>query len=113
MEQAAMTDLHAAIGSDMLEAPAAKRHGVEVGGAWACTARLTRGDSDGAVLARDDAASGERDPEDRGGEGCAGGVAVVLGVTVDVPGDVPDLWVDGLQPSGCAHRLVPHGAGDG
>ena len=33
MEQAAMTDVHEAIGQDVLEEPAEKLHGVEVGGA--------------------------------------------------------------------------------
>jgi hypothetical protein len=32
---------------------------------------------------------------------------------VDVPGDVPDLGGDGLQQSGCAPLLFPHGPGDG
>jgi hypothetical protein len=35
MEKAAMTDFHDAIGEDMLEEPAEKLHGVEVGGSWA------------------------------------------------------------------------------
>ncbi len=35
------------------------------------------------------------------------------GLAVDVPGDRPARWVDGLQQSGCGHRLCPHGAGDG
>ena len=35
MEQAAMTDLHAAIGHDVLEAPAEQCQDVEGGGAWA------------------------------------------------------------------------------
>src|SRR5881409_1708882 len=97
----------------MLEEPAEKLHGVEVGGAWACPSGLTIGESDGAVLERDDAAIGDSDPEDRGGEVCEGGVSVVLGLTVDVPGDGPDLGVDVLQQSGCAPLLLPHGAVDG
>jgi hypothetical protein len=113
MEQAAMTDLHAAIGHDVLEAPAEQCQDVEGGGAWACTARLTGGEGDGAVCAAHETSGDASDPEARGGEGCAGGVSVVLGLTVDVPGDVPARWVDVLQPSGCAHRLLPHGAGDG
>ena len=97
----------------MLEEPAEKLHGIEVGGSWACTARLTIGESDGAVRERDDAVIGDSDPEDIGGEVFAGGVSVVIGLTVDVPGDVPDLWVDVLQQSGCAYLLFPHGAVDG
>jgi hypothetical protein len=30
-----------------------------------------------------------------------------------MPGDRPDLWVDGLQQSGFGHLLFPHGAVDG
>jgi len=56
---------------------------------------------------------GESAPEDRGGEVFEGGVSVVLGLPVDVPGEVPDLWGDVLQQAGWAHLLLPHGAGDG
>jgi hypothetical protein len=94
MQKAEVTDLHEAVREDMLEEPADKLHGVEVGGSGACTARFTVGESDGAVLKRDDAAIGDSNPEDIGGEVVDGGVSVVIGLTVDVPGDVPDLWSD-------------------
>src|SRR5262245_40252550 len=94
MQKAEVTDFHEAIREDMLEEPTDKLHGVEVDGSWACTARFTIGESDGAVLERDDAAIGDRDPEDIGGEVFEGGVSIVMGLTVDVPGDVPDLWGD-------------------
>ena len=113
MQKAEVADLHKAIGQDMLEEPAEKLHGVAVGGSGACTARLTIGEGDGTVLERDDAAVGDGDPEDIGGEIREGGVSVWIGLTVDVPGDVPDLWVDALQQSGFGHLLFPHGAVDG
>jgi hypothetical protein len=113
MEKAEVSDFHDAVGQDMLEEPAEKLHDVKVSGAWAGTANFTVGEGDRAVLEADDALVGDGDPEDRGGEGGEGGVAVVIGLTVDVPGDVPDLWVEVFQPSGCAHLLFPHGAGDG
>ena len=113
MQQAEVTDFHEAVREDMVQEPADTRHGVEVGGSWACTARCTIGESDGAVLERDEAAIGDSDPEDRGGEVLKGGVAVVLGLTMDVPGAVPDLWIDVPQQPGCAHCLFPHGAVDG
>ena len=94
MEQAKMTDFHEAIGQDVLEEPAEKLHDVEMGGAWACTPRFTVGEGDRAVLERDDAAGGDGDPEDIRSEVGEGRVSVVIGLTVDVPGDVPDLWVD-------------------
>jgi hypothetical protein len=96
MQKAEVTDFHEAVREDMVQVSADKRHGIEVGGSWACIARFTRGESDDAVLERDDAAIGESDPEAIGGEVCEGGVSVVLGLTVDVPGDVPDLWIDVL-----------------
>jgi len=96
MQTADVTDFQEAIREDMWEEPPEKLQGVEVAGSWACTARLTIGASDGAVLERDDAAMGERDPEDRGGEVCEGGVSIVRGLPVDVPGDGPDLWGDVL-----------------
>src|SRR5439155_12155914 len=58
-------------------------------------------------------AVGESNPEDRGGEGGEGGVAVALRLTVDVPGDGPDLGVEMLQQSGLAHVGLAERAGDG
>jgi len=99
-EQADMPDFHKAIGQDMLQEPAEKLHDVEVGGAWAGTAHFPGGEGDRAVLERDKAALGDGDPEDLRGEGGEGGVAVVMGLTVDVPRDGPDLGVDVLQQLG-------------
>ena len=89
-----------------------KLHGVERGGSWASTSRLAVGESDGAVFERDDAAVGDGDPEDIGGEVGEGRVAVVIGLTMDVPGDGPDLGVDVLQQSGLAHLLFVNGTVD-
>jgi hypothetical protein len=108
-----MPDFPNAIGQDMLQEPAEKLHAVEVGGAWAGAAHLTGGEGDRAVRERDHAAIGDGDPEDRGGEGGAGGVAVVMGRTVDVPRDGPDLGGDVLQQSGLAHVCFAQSAGDG
>jgi hypothetical protein len=82
-------------------------------GAWACPARWTGGDGDGAVCEAHETSGGARDPADRGGEGGAGGVAVGMGLTGDVPGDVSDRWGEGLQQSGGAPLLLPQGAVDG
>ena len=98
-----MTDLHAAIGQDVLEEPADTLHDVEVGGSWACPAHLTGGERDRAVLEADEALVGDGDPEDRGGKGGEGGVSVGLRLTLDVPGDGPALGVDVLQQAGVAH----------
>ena len=107
-----MPDFHKAIGPDMLKEPAEKRHDVEVGGAWAGTPHFTVGEGDRAVRERDNAAIGDGDPEDIRGEGGEGGVAVVIGLTVDVPRDGPDLGIDVLQQATVAHLFFEEGAVD-
>ena len=90
----------------MLEEPADKLHGVEVGGAGAGAAGLTIRKGHGTVLEAYDAAVGDGDLKDIRGEGGEGGVAVVIRLTVDVPGDGPDLWGDVLQQTGLAHIFL-------
>jgi hypothetical protein len=53
---------------------------------------------------------GDRHVEDIRGEVFQGGVGLGRGVAVDVPGDRPDLWGDGLQQSDFGPRLSPQGA---
>jgi len=108
-----MPDFHKAIGQDMRKEPAEKLHDVEVGSAEACTTHLTGGEGDRAVRERDNAAVGDGDLEDRRSEGGEGGVSVVMGLTVDVPGDGPDLGGDVLQQSGLMHVFFEEGAVDG
>jgi hypothetical protein len=36
-----------------------------------------------------------------------------IGLTVDIPGDTPNLWVDVLQQSGVAHSVFEDGSVDG
>ena len=62
----------------MLEEPAEKLDGVEVGGAGARPAHFPVGEGDRTVREADDALVGEGDPENRGGKGGEGGVAVVI-----------------------------------
>src|SRR5437660_11990424 len=97
----------------MLEEPAEKLDGVEVGGAGARPAHFPVGESDRTVREADDALVGEGDPENRGGKGGEGGVAVVMGPTMDIPGHSPDLWVDVLQQASVAHGFFEERAGDG
>jgi len=96
VQKAAVADLHAALGADMLEESAEKFHGVEGGGAGARTAHFPGGEGDRTVLEADDTLGGDGAPEDRGGEGGEGGMSVVMGLTMDIPGDGPALWVDVL-----------------
>ena len=108
-----MPDFHEASGEDVLEEPADTFEDIEAGGARAGTARFAVGEGHGAVRERDDTAIGDRYFEDIRGEVCQGGAGMWSGLAVDVPGDRPDLWVDGLQPSGFGHLLFPHGSVDG
>jgi hypothetical protein len=96
MKKTAMTDFHKAIGQDVLEKPAEKLHAVKVHGAWACTANFTVGKRDRAVLEADETLVRDGDSEDIGGEVGESGVAVGLRLTVDVPGESPDLGGDVL-----------------
>src|SRR5262249_11835249 len=96
MKKTAMPDFHATIGQDVLEEPAEKLHDVKVHGAETCTAHFPVGERNRAVRQRDDAAGGEGDVEDIRSKGGEGGVTVGLRLTVDVPGDGPDLGGDVL-----------------
>ncbi len=113
MEKAEVADFHEAIGQDVLEEPAEKLHDVELGGTWAGTAYVPVGEGDRAVCERDDAVVGDGDLEDIRGEIGEGGVAVVIGLTVDVPGKSPGLRIDLLQQTGVAHLFFEDGAVDG
>jgi hypothetical protein len=113
MEKAEVADFLQAIRQDMLKKPAEKRHAVEVGSAEAGTTDFPVGEGDRAVREADETVVGDGDFEDRGGKGGDGGVAVVSGLTMDIPGDGPDLRVDLLQQASVAHVVFEEGTGDG
>jgi hypothetical protein len=96
----------------MREASAHTLEGVERRRTEAGTAHVTGGERNRAVLEAYEAAIGEGDPEDRRGKGGAGGVSVRIGLTVDVPGDGPALWVAMLQEAGVGHVFFEDGAGE-
>lgn len=56
---------------------------------------------------------GDGDLADIGGKVCAGRVAICIGLTMDIPRDVPSLWVDVLQQPGSAHVFFEDGSIDG
>jgi hypothetical protein len=112
-EKTAVADFHDAVRQDVLKEPAETRHDVKVGGAWACAAHFPGGEGDGTVLEAHDAPVGESDLEDRGGEGGEGGVAVMMGLTMHVPGDGPDLGVALLQQTSVAHLVFEECPVDG
>src|SRR5262249_17246704 len=76
------------------------------------TARVTIGEGDRTVLECNDAAVGDGDFADRGGEGGGGRVAMVMGLTVDVPGGGPHLWGHVLQQANLAPCFFAYRAGE-
>ena len=74
---------------------------------------MTGGEGDSAVFEAHETSIGDGDPEDIRGEVLEGRVAIVACLRVNVPGDVPDLWVDVLEPSGLAHIFFEEGSVDG
>jgi hypothetical protein len=113
MQTAEVADLHATVREHMLEEPAETLHGVEGGGSSACTAGFTIGDGDATLLERDEAAMGDDDPEDSGGEVWERCGPIWIGLAVDVPRDSPGLWGDVLPPSGVAQVCFAESTGDG
>jgi hypothetical protein len=103
MEQAEVADFYKALGQDMLQEPAEKLHDSKVGGAEACAAHFPVGERDRTVREANETVVGDGDLEDVGGEVGKGGVAVGLRLTVDIPGDGPDLGGDALQEPGLMH----------
>src|SRR5262249_59571970 len=79
----------------------------------ACRAGLPVREGHGPIREAHDAAVGDGDLEDIRGEVGEGGVAMVIGLTVDVPGDGPDLGVDVLQQASLAHVVFEERAVDG
>ena len=108
-----MPDFLKALGQDMLKEPPEKRYAVELSGAEAGTADFPVGEGDRAVLQVDETVVGDGHLEDIRGEVRQGGVAVVVGLTVDIPGDAPDLGGDVLQHASVAHLCFEEGAVDG
>jgi hypothetical protein len=113
MEKAEVADFLKARGQDVLEEPAEKLYDVEVGGAKASTAHFAVGEGDRAVLQADETVIGDGDLKNIRGEGGDGGVAVVVRLTVDIPGDAPDLGVDVLKQASLAHLFLEEDAVDG
>jgi hypothetical protein len=108
-----MPDFHKAIGQDLLEEPAEKLHAVELGVAEAGTAHFPGGERHRAVLQAHETVVGDGNLEDRGGEGGASRVAVVMGLRVDVPGEGPDLGGEVLQQARLSHLFFEERPGDG
>lgn len=113
VHKAEVTDLHEALGQDMLEESADKVDGIELGGTLPCTSGFTICESDGAVLEGDDTTIGDGDFEDIGGEVFERYGPIWIGLAVDIPGDFPALWVDVVEESSALHLLFEDGLVDG
>jgi hypothetical protein len=113
MEHAAVADFHQAFGPDVREEAAEQLHDVELGSAEAGPAHVPGGAGDGTVQEAHEAAVGEGHLADGGSAGGAGGVAVVLCLTVAMPGDRPPLGSAVLQQSGVRHGFCAERTGDG
>lgn len=113
MQKAEVADFHEAVRQDMLEEAAEKLHDVELCRPWAGTAHFAVGAGDRAVREADETVGGDGHREDIGSEVRQGGVAVVMGLTVDIPGDGPDLGGDVLQEASLAHLFLEKRTGNG
>ena len=80
---------------------------------FSCFILLPVGEGDRAVRERDNTTVGDGDLEDIGSEVGKGGATVVIGLTVDVPGDRPGLRIDLPQQTGLVHGFFEEGAVDG
>jgi hypothetical protein len=112
-EHAEVADFLPAIRQDMRKEPAETRHAVEAGSAAAGPADFPGGAGDRPVPEADETVVGEGDCADRGGQGGAGGVAVVMGLTRDIPGDGPARRIALLQQASVAHGFFAEGTGEG
>ena len=112
MHKAEVSHLHKARRQDMLEAAAHTLKDVEAGGAWTGTAWFAGGASDDALLPAKEAPVGDGAFADRGRQVCEGGGAIGIGLAVDVPWGVSDVWIDLCKLLGGAHLLFEESAGD-
>jgi hypothetical protein len=113
VEKAEVADLHNAMRQDRLEEPAEQLPDGALGGAEACPAHGPGGKGDGAVREAHETGVRDGDLEDLRGEGGESGVAVVLRLSVAVPGDGPALGIDGLQQAGLEPGVFAERTGEG
>ena len=96
----------------MLKEPADTRASVKLGGALSSAAGLTLRQGDGAVRERADTAVGDGDSQDLRGKVGEGGGPIWSGLAVDIPGDIPDLWIDAVEEAGALPLLFEDRAVD-
>jgi hypothetical protein len=114
VHQAEVSDLHEAMGDDMVQGSGGSTRRHRVGSyTRSCPAGCTSGAGHGAVREGDEAALGDGDPDNRGGEVCAGCGPVRVGLPRDLPVGMPDLGIDGVEQTGIGHIVLQDGVGDG
>ena len=107
-----MANLHESGGQDVLEEAAYEFHGVQrrLAPAWGVDLAVAEGDL--VVVIVDDAAVGEGDAEDVGGEIPERCAAVADGLGVDRPGLLPDGRIDLVEQAGPGDGITELGAVD-
>ena len=110
--EAVVPDLHETRGQDMLEKAPDELDDIEGDLAGAITAFLAVGEGNGSIFDSHDSGIGDGYPEDIRCEVFQGRLAVAYGLTVDVPGDLPDAGGDFVkQPLPC-HLIFEFGPED-
>ncbi len=97
----------------MLQEATDKLKDIEVGGRLPPASGFTIREGDGTVVERDNAAVGDGDFEDIGGEVFEGCGPSWVSLTVYIRVDVADLRVDPFDKPGMLHLLFEDGAVDG
>ena len=102
VHEAVVSHFHEACWQDMLEEASDEFQGFKSDLAGAITSFLAIGEGDVSIFDSHDSGIGDGYPEDIGGEVFQGRLAVAYGLTVDVPGYIPDTGVDFVeQPLPC------------
>jgi hypothetical protein len=97
MPKAEMTDFHEALGQNVLQEPADTLDDVKSGGSRSSTSRFAVGDGDGTVVESHETPGGDGDPKDIRGEVWEGCIAIGTGLRVDIPRDIPEVWIEVIQ----------------
>jgi hypothetical protein len=100
VEKAEVADFHETVRQDLLEEAADKCHDIELGGAEACTPHFPVGERARTVCEAHEAGVGDGHRKAIRSEIGEGSVAMVIGLTVNVPGDGPNLRIHLLQQTG-------------
>ena len=112
VHEAVVPYLHEACGQNMLEKAPDEFEDIECDLAVAIAAFLAVGEGDVSIFDGHDSGIGDSHPEDIRCEVFQGRLAVAYGLAVDVPGDLPDAWIDFVkQPPSC-HFVFEFGLED-